>query len=67
VSEAVTRAALERRESRGAHMRVEHPDSDKHFGTVDVIVRRQGERMTVVQGPIAPLPDELRRVVEGEA
>src|SRR5437667_84011 len=67
VSEAVTRAALERRESRGAHMRVEHPDSDKRFGTVDVIVRRQGERMTVVQGPIAPLPDELRRVVEGEA
>src|SRR6266516_3181309 len=66
VSEAVTRAALERRESRGAHMRVEYPDSDKHFGTVDVIVRRQGERMTVVQGPIPPLPDELRRVVEGE-
>src|SRR5207247_978693 len=60
VSEAVTRAALERRESRGAHMRVEYPDSDKHFGTVDVIVRRQGERMTVVQGPVAPLPDELR-------
>ena len=48
-------------------MRVEYPDSDKHFGTVDAIVRRQGERMTVVQGPIAPLPDELRRVVEGEA
>src|SRR5213080_4798443 len=67
VSEAVTRAALERRESRGAHMRVEYPDSDKHFGTIDVIVRRQGERMTVVQEPIPPLPDELRRVVEGEA
>ncbi len=66
VSEAVTRAALERRESRGAHMRVEYPDSDKHFGTIDVIVRRQGERMTVVQEPIPSLPDELRRVVEGE-
>jgi len=66
VSEAVTRAALERRESRGAHTRVEFPDSDKHFGTVDVIVRRQGDRMTVVQEPIPPLPDDLRRVVEGE-
>ncbi len=66
VSEAVTRAALERRESRGAHMRVEYPDSDKRFGTIDVVVRRQGERMTVVQEPIPPLPDELRRVVEGE-
>jgi hypothetical protein len=31
-----------------------------------VIVRRQGDRMTVAQEPIPPLPDELRRVVEGE-
>jgi len=66
VSEAVTRAALERRESRGAHTRVEYPDSDTHFGTVNVIVRRQGERMTVAQEPIPPLPEELRHVVEGE-
>jgi len=66
VSEAVTRAALERRESRGAHTRVEYPDSDTHFGTVNMIVRRQGERMTVAQEPIPPLPEELRHVVEGE-
>jgi len=66
VSEAVTRAALERRESRGAHTRVEHPDSDKRFGTVNVVVRRQGERMTVAQEPIAPMPDDLRRVLDGE-
>jgi succinate dehydrogenase flavoprotein subunit len=66
VSEAVARAALERRESRGAHTRVEHPDTDKHFGTVDVVVRRQGDRMTVVQEPIAAVPDDMRRVIEGE-
>src|SRR2546426_6189835 len=67
VSEAVTRAALERRESRGAHTRVEDPDSDKHFGTVSVILRRQGDRMTVVQEPIPPPPGEPRRPGEGEA
>jgi succinate dehydrogenase flavoprotein subunit len=66
VSEAVTRAALERRESRGAHTRVEYPDSDKQFGTVDVVVRRDGDRMRVVQETIPPIPDELRRIVEGE-
>ena len=66
VSEAVTRAALARRESRGAHTRVEHPDSDKHFGTVNVVVRRQGDRMTVVEEPITPVPDALRRVLDGE-
>jgi succinate dehydrogenase / fumarate reductase flavoprotein subunit len=66
VSEAVARAALARRESRGAHTRVEHPDSDKHFGTVNVVVRRQGDRMTVVEEAIQPMPDELKRILEGE-
>ncbi len=66
VSEAVTRAALERRESRGAHARVEYPDSDQQFGTVNVVVRRDDERMTVRQEPIPPMPDELKRIVEGE-
>jgi len=66
VSEANTRAALERRESRGAHTRVEYPDSDKHFGTVNVIVRRQNGAMTVTQEPLPELPAELRRIVEGE-
>ncbi len=66
VSEAVTRAALERRESRGAHTRVEFPDSDKAFGAVNVVVRRHGDRMTVVQEPIPPMPDPLRRILEGE-
>src|SRR5206468_10740685 len=64
VSEAITRAGLERRESRGAHTRVEFPDSDKHFGTVNVIVRRQNGAMTVTQEPLRELPAELRRIVE---
>jgi succinate dehydrogenase flavoprotein subunit len=64
VSEAVTRAALERRESRGAHTRVEFPQSEKHFGSVSVIVRRQGDAMTVAQEPLAPLPFELQRILD---
>ncbi len=64
VSEAVTRAALERRESRGAHTRVEYPESDKHFGTVNVVVRRQDDAMTVRQEPLSPMPEELRRILE---
>src|SRR5437899_6562824 len=66
VSEAVTRAALARRESRGAHTRVEHPDSDKRFGTVNVVVRRQGDAMTVAEEPIVPVPGELRDILEGK-
>jgi succinate dehydrogenase / fumarate reductase flavoprotein subunit len=66
VSEAVTRAALERRESRGAHTRVEFPDSDQRLGAVNVVVRREGRAMTVRQEPLPRMPDELRRIVEGE-
>jgi succinate dehydrogenase / fumarate reductase flavoprotein subunit len=67
VSEAVTRAALERRESRGAHTRVECPDSDSKFGSVNVIIRRDGDKMIAVQEPRRELPDDLRGVLEGEA
>jgi succinate dehydrogenase / fumarate reductase, flavoprotein subunit len=66
VSEAVTRAALERRESRGAHTRVECPDSDKRFGSLNVVVRKREGAMTVALEPIAPMPDDLKRIVEGE-
>jgi len=65
VSEAVARAALERRESRGAHTRVEYPESDKQLGTVNVVIRRRNGQMTVLQEGIPPLPDELKRIVEG--
>ena len=40
ISEAVTKAALERTESRGGHTREDFPDSDKEWGKVNCIVRQ---------------------------
>jgi succinate dehydrogenase / fumarate reductase flavoprotein subunit len=64
-SEAVTRSALERRESRGAQFRADHPDKDPAFGKLNVVVRKGGDgRMQVERVPIPPLPAELAQIVE---
>jgi succinate dehydrogenase / fumarate reductase flavoprotein subunit len=67
VSEAVTRAALERRESRGGHFRDDYPDKDAHAGTFNVVIRRADDgSMQLEQVAIPPMPDELRQVIEQE-
>jgi succinate dehydrogenase flavoprotein subunit len=65
VSEAVTRAALERRESRGAQFRDDFPEKDEAFGKVNVIVRRgpRGE-MQVSREPLPALSPELKAIIE---
>jgi succinate dehydrogenase / fumarate reductase flavoprotein subunit len=65
VSEAITRSAIERRESRGGHFRQDFPAKDPAFGTVNILVRRQDDgSMEVRRVPIPPMPEELARVIE---
>jgi succinate dehydrogenase / fumarate reductase flavoprotein subunit len=65
VSEAVTRSAIERKESRGGHFRDDYPEKDSSFGTFNFIVRKGSDgKMTVARAPIPPMPDELKRIIE---
>jgi succinate dehydrogenase / fumarate reductase, flavoprotein subunit len=65
VSEAVTRAAVLRKESRGAQFREDFPSKDAEWGKHNIVVKRSADgQMQVEKRPLAPMPDELKAVVE---
>jgi succinate dehydrogenase / fumarate reductase flavoprotein subunit len=67
VSEAVTRSALLRRESRGAHSRLDFPAMDAELGKVNMCVTRRGDQMEVQPTPLPEVPAELRAVLEAKS
>jgi succinate dehydrogenase / fumarate reductase flavoprotein subunit len=65
VSEAVTRAATLRKESRGAQFREDFPSKDAEWGKHNIVVMRSADgEMQMQKRPLAPMPDELKAVVE---
>ncbi len=65
VSEAITRAAIERRESRGAQFRADYPEKDAEHGSFNLVVHRTAEgAMAVERRPVVPLAPELAAVIE---
>jgi succinate dehydrogenase / fumarate reductase flavoprotein subunit len=66
VSEAVARSALARRESRGAHSRLDFPDMDATWGKKNNVTVKKGEAMTLVEVPVREMPEELREILAEE-
>ena len=64
VSECITRAALERRESRGAQTRDDYPGTDAELGKVSVVVRERGDELVLAREPLPTMPDDLRALLE---
>jgi succinate dehydrogenase / fumarate reductase flavoprotein subunit len=65
VSEAITRAAIERRESRGAQFRDDYPNKDAELGKVNIVVWKDVDgSMQIRRERIPEMPDELKRIIE---
>ena len=65
VSEAITRAALERKESRGAQFREDYPEKDERFSKVNTIVSKCADGSIPVRlEPLPEMPDHLKQIIE---
>ena len=65
VAEAVTRAAIERKESRGAQFREDYPEKSSEFSKVNTIVWKGDDgRMQIRRAEIAEIRDDLKEVIK---
>jgi len=66
VSEAVTRSALARQESRGAHSRIDYAGPNPAWGAKNNVIVREGSTMALRQTPVPEMPNELKQLVADE-
>ena len=63
IAEATILSALERRETRGAHHRLDHPDPDPGL-LVNFTAGMEEGSMVIESSPVPPVPDHLRSWAE---
>jgi succinate dehydrogenase / fumarate reductase flavoprotein subunit len=63
ISEAVTRSALARLESRGAHSRIDYPKLDDEWGKKNNIISNRGGTMNLQQESVREMPEELQKLL----
>ena len=64
-SEAIARSALARKESRGAHTRLDYPDKDEKLGKLSVVIRKNSDGdLEVSWEPVPDIPEGLQRIID---
>jgi succinate dehydrogenase / fumarate reductase flavoprotein subunit len=64
VSEAVALSARERKESRGAHARIDYEKiDDEKWGKLNNIIARDGDGMKLFQRELPRMPDDLKQIL----
>jgi succinate dehydrogenase / fumarate reductase, flavoprotein subunit len=65
VSEIVTRAAMERKESRGGHFRDDFPAKDEAFGKFNIVAKKgPGGDVALTREAIPAIREDLKKIVE---